>query len=230
MSLFKYLSAKYADALVSRGSLRIGTLYGFRDGEKFDEERADRLEGVRQYVGRPEFDSARDVAATDYLRRNAGLDIQGGVFINLAGGPAFVNEAVAKDCYIYCTTEAFDESNLSSMDGACVEINDPSVFFGLIDEQLLNRGLVKGRHSIAACVYCSKQEYFEHDKPGKPPGWIVKPANYAHQREVRAMWVPTKETDLQGTLKSSFYKYVTLDAETIEVPALVGSACLKRVR
>jgi hypothetical protein len=145
-------------------------------------------------------------------------------------GPAFVNEVVSKDCYIYCTTSFFDEQNCLKMGGACVEIIDPTAFFSIVDDELLKRGLIVGKHTTAECVYQTKEDDFRQDKSGKIPGWQCKPKSYAHQREVRTMWVPTKETDLRGTVKSSFYKYVTLDAVQIEIGALIGKDHFRRIR
>lgn len=227
MSLYKFLPANYADALINLGSIRIGTLYGFRDAEKLDAERGDRLEGARQYYGPRCIDSSKNDDAAAYLRRTT--DIEGSVFTNQIG-PAFINEIVAKDCYIYCTTSRFDEQNCQKMGGACVEIVDPRRFFNLVDSELQKRRLIIGTHEIAECVYQAKVEDFREDKTAKAPVWKCKPKAYAHQNEVRTMWIPTKETDLQGTLKSTFYKYVTLEAEALEMKALIGESCFRRIR
>jgi hypothetical protein len=172
--------------------------------------------------------SSENDAASAYLMQK--MNVAGSFNFSNQSGPAFLNESVSKDCYIYCTTNVFDEANLSKMGGACVEIIDPPAFFCLIDEELSKRGLIECRHETAACIYGSKTEIFFKDRPGKPAGWKLKTKTYAHQNEVRTMWVPTKETDLQGTLKSSFVKYVTLHAEIVEVEALVGKNCFRRLR
>jgi hypothetical protein len=228
MSLFKYLEAVWADALVNRGSIRIGTLYGFRDAENLDAERADKLEGVRQYVGPAEFISSRDEAATAYLAKQ-GAVFEGCTLINETRGPAFMNEVGSKDCYIYCMSNTFNETNCAAMGGACIEIVDGK-FFDCIGEHLLAKGLVKEHGIVADCVYGEKTEHFTRDRPGRPTGWLVKSKRYAHQTEVRAMWKPTKKTDEYGSIKSSFYKYVTLDPEPIEVEALIRSPYVRRIR
>jgi hypothetical protein len=228
MPLFKYLRPEFADALIVRGSLRIGTLYGFRDEEALDPERGDKLEGVRQYVGPSNFDSARDKAATNYLATK-GTVLSGCIFENTAGGPAFMHEEGVPDCYIYCTSATFEEANCAAIGGACVEILDPS-FFDVVSDELIKRVLTRTRATVERCIYGDKTEAFTRDRGRKPPGWFVKPAKYEHQMEVRAMWVPTKETSMYGTLRSSFIKYVTLDREDIVVEALIRSPCIRRVR
>jgi hypothetical protein len=228
MPLFKYLRSEFADALIERGSLRIGTLYGFGDDEALDSERADKLEGVRQYVGPSSFVSDRDKAATDYLAKKGAI-LSGCTFENTAGGPAFMHEEGVPDCYIYCTSSTFNKRNCISMGGACIEIVD-SRFFDAIGSHLLKKGLIKEHGIVADCIYGDKTQPFTGDRPGKSPGWLVKPEKYRHQTEVRAMWIPTKQTDLRGTIRSSFYKYVTLDREDIVVEALIRSPYIRRVR
>src|SRR5437016_1757377 len=44
--LFKYLERRWADAMIERGAIRIGTLHGFRRIEEHGDEIGDRDEGI----------------------------------------------------------------------------------------------------------------------------------------------------------------------------------------
>jgi hypothetical protein len=225
--LYKYLKRSYADDLITRGTVRIGTLYEYRKIDLKNTARTDFMEGSQIFRVEGSISTSRPSAGLDYIRRFT--NFQGS---ELSGDNAFVHEIGSPDCYLYCTTSSFDERAMSEFgDDACVRIIDPHAFFEIITAELARRALVKSAAVVAECIYGPKSQPFTSDNPGKLAGWRLKPMAHAHQREVRAMWIPVNETPHRSACVRSFLDddKLLLPFEIISCAALASTRIVERV-
>ena len=145
---------------------------------------------------------------------------------------AFVREIGSPDCYLYCTTSSYDERVMNEFgDDACVRIIDPRAFFEIITAELARRNLAKSVVLVAECIYGPKSQPFTSDNAGRLAGWRLKPMAYAHQREVRAMWIPVNETPHRSAYVHSFFDddKLLLPFEIISCAALASTRIVERV-
>lgn len=186
--LYKLSEAKFAQALVSNGSVRVGTLFGFRLAE-LDEERRDAGEGtltLHSPPGRTEYSSSEQLPPM--LK---GLTVHGHDALVTIGENAFVANTSVPDMFIYCMSES-TEALASKRWGAdsYATIVDPPGFLHALDlglrREMSRRGVVLGQLEVARCVY-EDRRYNWHVAPPHPT-WLLKPQSYAVQREWRAAW------------------------------------------
>jgi hypothetical protein len=192
-TLYKFFSKpEYARAFITRGTLRLGTLYDFRRTESHDAARGDGSEGRFDYVHRsafPEIITADN--APPHLRAYIA---QTGVPIASHGG-TITAQATHPDCYVFCVTSSpYAGSKGYGQYG--VRIDAPAGFFGELTRHLARvRRLMKRPHGYAApCLYGSRtsvarsiHEYIE------VPIAFIKPMERAPEEEVRAVWHPTSQ-------------------------------------
>ena len=228
MHLYKYMEPQHAEGLINQGTIRIGTLYEYRDSE---DARADKLEGSRQYEMRGiVFDTSQKTHEANYLR------LQGFENCILENshptGALMITERLSHDRFIYCVSSEFDEGNLNKFGRACIKINDPNEYFSILGASLKERGYVVGEYELSEIVYCprDKVDTFSEDVQQDIPGWRIKPSIFCPEKEMRIAWDGSKETDLKPALVvSQFVTYRTLDPILISVPDLCGSNSFERV-
>ncbi|HYR05890.1 MAG TPA: hypothetical protein VEP71_04335 [Gallionella sp.] len=183
--LYKYLQKQYADLLIKRGKLRIGTLYEYRDIEKHGTIVGDEDEGKKSLY--------MDVASEKWTADNQPDFTKG--LIKIANGSSVHMEDVtfqksesSPDYYLYCTTEKFDENALKDFGyDACVVIEKPNLFFAAITRTLRHKGTFEGTF---CCQYVSRRVEYDKDHGIHPA--IIKDPSYKDQKEIRTLWKPFK--------------------------------------
>ncbi len=94
------------------------------------------------------------------------------------------------DLFIYCTTENFDADYASRFGNGCVRIGRPEEFFLALDAGLRGAvsaaGLTVGPPLWGRCVYEGRMHDWERENVPDP--WLLKPARYQGQHEIRVHW------------------------------------------
>ncbi len=222
------MKPEYAEGLVSQGTIRIGTLYEYRDSE---DARADKMEGARQFIMTGSYvNTSENTPEAAYLKQKgfSNCIIQN----HNPSASLFCEEILSKDRYIYCVSSEFDKDNMRKFGGACIRINCPSVFFSILDASLKDREAVAEKHEMSEIFYCPRDKVYtvNQDAPKNYPGWIVKPNVFRPEKEIRVSWEATKETDLKPTLiVSESETYRTLAPLEISVSELCGSHSFERI-
>jgi hypothetical protein len=108
------------------------------------------------------------------------------------------------DLFIYCTTEVYDPDygrrfgNGKRID--CVRINQPDQFFLALDAALratrTGERIALSEPRWGRCVYQDRRHNWERED--LPATWLLKPAKFQGQREIRVRW----ETEPRQPLKS----------------------------
>jgi len=201
--LFKRLEPQHAVDMVSRGSLRVGTLFEFRAIEG-DKERRDEGEGTLQLhsdSGDRVYNSTEELPPV--LR---GMSIHCGPGgISTKSERAVSITSAGPNMLVYCMSEELIEGDaLREWGGACVRIVRPAAFLRAIDKALrevCNRqGRQLGPVQRGRCSYVDRTHNWHQSLP---PTWLLKPLSFSPQKEVRAAWVADDVRDLKAVIVES---------------------------
>ncbi|EAR56843.1 hypothetical protein SKA34_05165 [Photobacterium sp. SKA34] len=197
--LYKYMKKEHAKLLVEQGSLRIGTLYEFRDEEKHGQEIGDNKEGTKStYMG---VDQACWSTANQPEFTKSFFKLEEDATLNISG-LTLEKPQTSPDFYIYCTTYEFDESAMRDFGyDSCVAIEQPENFLKCISKSLKHKGLYQGSYK---CKYQSRRMPHDFDSGVHPA--LIKENEYSYQKEVRSIWLSTKDNIQPIIIKSKKIK------------------------
>lgn len=186
MSLYKFMKREYALSLVHSGTVRIGTLYDFRNIEDHASGIGDKGEGTRETRGAIHFADSDQPNFPDFLRRFAKVDT-GGRFT--AHDSLFVERQESPDFYVFCCSEEYNPDIwLERGYDGCVEIKQPDIFFRALTKSLYAKGRIKPGCYVERCVYIDRSQDYRWEHPAHPA--VMKPPSFAHEKEMRAIWTP----------------------------------------
>jgi hypothetical protein len=195
MTLYKYLPLKYANSLAHSGVVKIGTLLGFRDEEKYGEEIGDKEEG--SFTEFSPLEGKLYSKDMNELQKAAFEDCNGSTFTRCI----VTAKHESPDLYIYSTSKVFSLHLMRTISkdydekyDACVKITNPTKFFDLISEKI--KELAK-YETIQPCNYLDK--YIHHEKT-KPHPALIKAKKYSYQDEYRAIWSPNSEDKINSEI------------------------------
>ena len=194
-SIFKYLRPEHADRMVESGLIRIGSLYGYRSSEIPDTERDDPVEGTATVsigpgpwsrLGSDLPPSFHQFATGIKIHPTARLAVTGGGFFNIVRAPP--------NAFIYCACLQFEPSLSHAFGGACVEIFRVGTFLELLTASLElpdDLGVAWAtRGYFGNCQYGLREQHIAQFSSVDP--YLAKAQSYVHQREARAIWIPTR--------------------------------------
>lgn len=184
--LYKYLHREHAQLLMEKGTLRIGTLYEYRDTEKHGNVVGDADEGQKSL-----YMDVNDEKWTCDNQRSFGkkfIKVSPGASVHLEN-VAFEEKQNSPNCYIYSAAQEFDEKALRNFGyDACIVIENPAKFFYAITRALRDKAVFEG---FFPCQYVSRRVAHDQDHGIHPA--LIKDPSYKEQKEVRAVWKPFHE-------------------------------------
>ena len=195
--MYKYMEKQYADGLIAKGSIRVGTLHDFRSSEH-KKGIADLYEG-RKAIHHPikkHVITAKSLAAggdplTRMLHQTGAVRMSGNARIELEGVP-FTANLNQPDLYILCVSSAKSQQAMSQFGAAdtCIEIVELDKFFHYLSQAIAAK--VGGQIQYQGCqkvVYRERSEAWNGSDLGVPPH-LIKDPTFAPQDEIRAIWMP----------------------------------------
>ena len=205
--IFKFAESKFSKEFIDKGQIKIGTLYDYRNEEKYSGKICDNKEGNKTISVRIENVSTK---GNEFLKH--GIPMGGDGNIKLSNSTITL-DLNSKNCYIYCTAsellsdtliQYFEEDGYDS----CVMITQPNEFFKELDKSFEFGTFI----NFFSCLYGSRninlnwEQDKEYIKVLKSfPASILKPKEYFHQREIRAILSPNTDS---------------IKPEIIEIPSL----------
>jgi len=189
MKLYKYLRKDYADLMVNKGIIQIGTLSYYRNLE--DIARADLNEGKleKSTTFRDAKTINNKVEFDDQLRflHGSNINYTSGKIQILPGTTFSVSENIL-DSYIFCTSIKFSE-NLMEKFGAevCVEIFNIQLFLDIISDELVKQNKIYPKLASGRKIeYLGHEHSHEMDLSGN---WL-KDKIYKEEDEFRFDFIP----------------------------------------
>lgn len=198
MHLFKYLKREHLESFKKNGRLRIGTLYGYRDAERYGSVIGDHDEGVHiTKFNLPEggnVDLKENSLEADFFRnflpeghkdkKNIIFKVTPKTYINLY--------SQSSDMYIYCTTSEFDVDVMRRFNyDSCIEICNPDKFFICISKKIRHKAKFI---SLEKIIYKNKETNYYMPHTAHPS--IIKDPSFSYQKEWRALWEPLQQKKL----------------------------------
>ena len=186
MQLYKYMKKEHAESFIRDGDLQIGTLYYYRSIEK--PGIGDKDEGTKDiYCNDLVVDSQNPNTPPEMLKK-IGVDVDETSRFH-AEHSYFRRREDSPDCYVFCTSEEYSTDLMREFDSdACVQIDQPRMFFRAITKCLFNRGLIRPRCLADKCIYTDRSQYYLEADEVHPT--FIKAPCYEHQKEVRTVWIP----------------------------------------
>jgi len=235
LKLFKYLKRKYAQRMMSKGEVRIGTLSYYRNTE--NEAIADKDEGNMKFTKTFDDDeriqNPRDFEIKMGLPKGSFMNFQGGTIILKKGASLEINYD-SSDVYIYCASKNNNQELKNKFNAdCCVEILDVQGFLDIISEKLSKLGLIYPGLIYPRLSRVEPIEYIGRSiiDGNKLSGYWRKDQRYANEAEVRFVFFPifkkdgviiqpTNNKDKSTTLPSDFDTF-TLQSQTIKCKEII---------
>jgi hypothetical protein len=180
--LFKYINREHAEELVSRGTLRLGTLWEFRDTERHGSGIVDPDQGLKYLTEHIGFRTRETMSAFSRPILGTGVMIVRNSDVSQA--------ITAPNVGIYSTSARLSGRLMRKLGyDACVEIIDYPGFFTEVAEELDQQHPleVDGRH-IVWCTYTDRRRPYDKDDGLNPV--MLKGVESADEEEVRGVFVP----------------------------------------
>ena len=183
---YKYGKRQFSEALASRGVVKLGSLYGYTDTEKYGCAVGDPDEGRRIIFDRADLLHSESPEGWSPMPADAFV-LKGKRIV--AFNPVAQHTYRHPDAWLYCVS---DSLSAEIRDGfcadACVKINDIVAFFGAIGGELFQRGWSEQQMIAIRCSYEPVRQPLEAASD-TPPGMLKDP-KFAYQREYRAVFFP----------------------------------------
>ncbi|MBR8182190.1 hypothetical protein [Burkholderia ambifaria] len=187
--LYKYMKRKYADSLLAVGNVRVGTLHGFRDVERFGPGIADMQEGKKSVVAHIDHHEYVGGTAEANALKHLGIDIGPGAKIQI-NSSYFQTDVDHPDAYVWCCSSQKSAEAIAGIDGAdtCVEIVDVEGFYAALNVAMAKHGQFETIGPMPV-IYHSLVEEWNGRNLGEHPIFL-KGESFSAQYEVRIGWVP----------------------------------------
>jgi hypothetical protein len=193
--VFKFAKREFRDAFLNQGQIKIGTLFEYRDSEKYSGKIYDKDEGKKSI--QIYFDNLH---LTGKELSEFGIAFFGGGegLIHLYNSTVKI-KMDENDCYIYCTSSEFFSDSLfqAVIDGydACTLITNPDLFFNELKESFKYGKYIDSFY----CLYIDRDLKLDWEKQKEDieilksiPASTIKPKSYAPQREIRTIFLPSE--------------------------------------
>ncbi|EOW6434228.1 hypothetical protein ACOZWC_003701 [Cronobacter turicensis] len=188
--LYKYMKKEFAEAFISQGKIRIGTLYDFRNIEKHGPEIGDEGEGTRtaHYTNNStqSIDASKVHGLTE-LANMFGIAIGGGTIIARPGA-LISGQLSSPDLFVYCASKELDQHKMVEMGyDSCIKINDPYSFFECISKSLTK---IASPLDHGEVIYGDR--HIDLNESIEKRSYLIKPdyERFINQKEYRFVWLP----------------------------------------
>lgn len=181
--LYKYLPAQYAESMINKGTIRIGTLHVYKKDEVA--ARQDEDEGVKTSF--TEEITFGELDIPEHIKKNKLIAIKGPSSITVQN----VIEVVPNS-YIYCMSGTKSDEIMKAFNDCdtCVEISNPNFVMNEIYEVMLNMGLILPEAHWSYCDYSGRM--FKGGSLNANP-YVLKHESYKYQNEVRIILDPVQD-------------------------------------
>lgn len=183
------------ESFFKNGTIKIGTLYKYREEEKLGNIIGDKNEGKNYTVlafpqeQKRVIDLSDDSAETHFIKNGIIKTGDTHVIVEMGNTGRMVKETQSINYYLYCFTSKYDYKMMKKFDcNACIEIIDPDLFFQAISKAIRHQGAYIGYHKVAY-----KNRETDYLNPHKIHPVLQKDVEYSNQYEMRAIWQPKKE-------------------------------------
>ncbi|CDU01485.1 hypothetical protein VCR3J2_530100 [Vibrio coralliirubri] len=215
MKNIKYIKRNYFDDLINSGSVRIGTLKDYKEGEH-GQMVADSMEGSKRYKGFHNKKLTSEIVKSSQALSSL-IRIGDNSSVDFKVGEVLIIEP---DYYIFSFAQDYnvsDHENWYEEEGydAAYSIGFPTTFFKKITNKLNERTSVEFLGLFKVHYYNEKEGMDFFDDLNPLPAFSLKDYDgFSNQSEIRAVWRPleTKEISPVNLNVDGLYRYVELES------------------
>lgn len=198
------MKSGHLEMFLRDGTIRLGTLYEFRDEEMHGNAVGDAGEGKNTQaltaVDTEEFDLLSNDERAVFARKvfKGWDEFPDGTNLTIRMMPNSRLELYenSPDLYTFCSSLKFSESDMARMGyDSCLHIKDIDMFFYEITKSIAS--FVKGMTGNAVMYSDRVRPY---DSEAEVPPAFIKPRAYEYQTEFRAVWSPSKEEEIKPVI------------------------------
>ena len=202
--LYKYLSKDNFNKLINDGSIRIGTLHGYKRDEAGKMVK-DTMEGSKRFSGSYLTMNKEMAEKSSFMRHR--IAFEDGATVNYF---CVSNCTIMEpDYYIFSMSTQYSEDvhrkwNKEEGYDCCYKINFPKTFFKHVTQALNAIIPVRylGLHQVH--YYNEKRGMDLFDPKESFPAFALKDhAEFADQTEIRAVWQPISTNDIESKILSN---------------------------
>ena len=189
MKLYKFVAKEHLQSFFKAGSLRLGTIYSFKDTVEYGQSRGDEGEG-RHSVSRTVVGDALHLDKPEPIVSEIfGREVMPNVYVK---DMQFSVERRSPDAFIFCTSNLFSNhlfKRWQEEEGtdACYEISDPVGFFDAISDRIAESAKYIGNGDV---VYIDGKVDYRSSAAITSPALTKDRSRYGWQFENRAIWSP----------------------------------------
>lgn len=196
-SLFKFMSGQYAEALLAKGVIRLGTLFDFRRVENHGHMIGDDAEGKFSTL----IESSQGFDLSPEFQ-NTFLDITGSTNVTISNSTF---TTVDPNCHVYCLSMTDDclSSGTEEYD-VTLQLVDPSTFLAHMTYLITERFGAQPSIQYGKCIYLPQP--LDHRYFQKYPPSFVKSMPYVKQQEFRFCF----HTKQSGELNPEIFEWEPL--------------------
>lgn len=188
MPLYKFIEREFLDAFFRTGSLRLGTIYDFKDIVEHGVNRGDRSEGEHNLI--------RGIDGTVSISKDNYEPIISEVFKVEDEGKAYLSNlsiVVPRRCedgFIFCTSSIYNEQlfrqwNQENSLDACYEIMNPNGFILAINNAIKDSANFFASSNV---TYTDTQIDYQSPQAKLHPAFTKVKKEYGWQHEHRTVW------------------------------------------
>ena len=189
MKLYKFVAREHLKSFFKAGSLRLATIYSFKDTVEHGHSRGDEGEG-RHSVSRTVVGDALHLEKSEPIVSEIfGRKVMPNVYVK---DMQFSVERRSHDAFIFCTSNLFSNHLFKRWyeeegTDACYEIKDPPGFFGAISDRIAESAKYIGNGDV---VYIDEKVDYLSPAARTSPALTKDRSRYDWQFENRAIWSP----------------------------------------
>ena len=188
MALYKFIEKEFFDSFFAGGSLRIGTIYNFKDTVEHGLSRGDQSEGEHHLI--------RGIDGTVAISKDKHEPIISEVFEMAGEGQAHISNLSTivprrcEDGFVFCTSYIYNEDlfwrwhKKNNVD-SCYEITNPKAFFGAISRAIENSANFFANSNV---TYTDKNIDYQSAYANSHPAFTKVRVDYGWQYENRSVW------------------------------------------
>jgi hypothetical protein len=192
--LFKFAKKEHRDSFCKQGVIRVGTLFEYRDQQKYSGKIYDKGEGQKSISV---FFENENISANEIAK--FGFNFSGEGIFNMINSTLEI-QMNHNDCYIFCTSSDFFSDSLTQAIqdkyDACTLITQPELFFKELDKKFIDGDII----DFLPCLYGDRNIQLNWKKQKQYiklftsiPAALIKPKKYQNQREIRTIISPLSE-------------------------------------
>ncbi|MFS1930586.1 hypothetical protein BCU25_016460 [Vibrio cyclitrophicus] len=198
MNYIKYIQKEHFNGLIESGSVRVGTLKDYQDGE-YGEMVADSMEGVKRFSGSYSSVTSESIksskAMSSLIGISEGASVEGLEINNYTVAEpdfyifSFAQGHSIKDHEVWLKEEGYD---------VAYSIDFPTTFFRKITQQLNRITPVQFLGLFEVHYYDEKNGMDFFDPLNGHPAFCLKDYDgFSTQKEMRAVWEPLNDGEIK---------------------------------